>query len=560
MKLLDRLMARQARLLANLDAPPPELAHRRKPPAPTHDPAAEAAACAVAHAQLKAGELAAARATLEPYALSGRDVGTFTTLARICTDQGDVEQALAALQRAEALDPADRNVWRLLAKLLSTQRRYREELVYRRRLGLVDANAPAQVYIDWIKALLRSLDKGKRAAASEVELIVARFEAAPDVTDGLRLQFTGPYYLLGASSAKAMRLYNAGRPCAPDQRDVPASVVSLTTWCTQHQLPMPRLNDEGAPGRRPTLHQLDDVLVFPGLGWIPVLDDGAMLASGFPMPSRVFHIESPHSPLLMYRGHRAELRVPRTLREENGPALLLGGSQSWYETLMQYAAGLAIAESVGCDRALPLVINEETSPALVELLGLLGYGDNDLLRITADAPTRFRRLHVPSRLTLGAEWVDPLLSRWYRSRLAAPVAGKRQRKLYVKAAGARGVTIDNEPVVAEILSAAGYETFESATATVGEQIEAFANASHVIGGTSEGLTNLLFAATGATVVELRAVNWLAMGGAMHFDRVAAACGQRYTAVDCPLASSNLAETTPVHVDPSRLRELLETQA
>ena len=560
MKLLDRLMARQVRLLANLDATSPEPAHRRKQSEPTHDPAAEAAACALAHAQLKAGELAAARATIEAYALSGRDVGTFTTLARICTDQGDVEQALAALQRAEALYPADRNVWRLLAKLLSTQRRYREELVYRRRLALVDANAPAQVYIDWIKALLRSLDKGKRAAASEVELIVARFEGAQAVTDDLRVQFAGLYYLLGASSPKALRLYSAGRPCGPDQRDVPASVVSLTTWCTQNELPMPRLNDQGSPGRRPTLHQLDDVLVFPSLDWIPVLDNGGVLASGFPMPGHIYQELSPHSPLLLYRGHRAELRLPRNVREEEGPALLLGGSQSWYETLMQHVGGLAIAESLGSDRALPLVINDGASPALVELLGLLGYGNNDLLRIAADKPARFRRLHVPSRLTLGAEWVDPLLSRWFRRRLAASVAGERKRKLYVKAADARGVTIVNESAVADIVSDAGYETFEPATATVREQIEAFANASHVIGGTSEGLTNLLFAAPDTAVVELRAVNWLAMGGAMHFDGLAAAGEQRYSALEGTLASGNLAETTSVYVDTARLRDLLEAQA
>jgi capsular polysaccharide biosynthesis protein len=116
--------------------------------------------------------------------------------------------------------------------------------------------------------------------------------------------------------------------------------------------------------------------------------------------------------------------------------------------------------------------------------------------------------------------------------------------------------LDNEGAVAELLTSVGYETIDATGWAVKDQIEAFSGASHVVGATTEALTNLLFSSPGTSVVELRAVNWVAQGGRMHFDRLAQACGHRYTAVECSLLGT-ASDTTPVLVDVERLRVALQ---
>lgn len=565
-KIIDRLMARQMKLMASLG----EASSRSKSIEETQpiqaarrlivlDTGAEAAARDAAMTHLESGDLGLARQVLEPFLHAGRDVQTLTTLARICTDQGDFALALSALQRAETMNPADRKVWRLTAKLLSTQQRFREEVVYRRRLALADPEAPAQAQVDLLRALLNSIDKkGKHASPAELRLILARCEASADIDDALRVKVAGLYYLLSAGAPEALRLYNAGMPCKPDEHDVTAQLMSLTAWSSQCHLPMPRLNDEGVPGRRPTVHELEDVLVFPGLSWIPVLQGGRVLASGYPIDGSISRSISKTSPLMLYRGSHAELRLPRDMPTEKGPALLLGGSASYYESMLLYVGGLAIAEAVGIDRNTPLVITVDETPFQQELLGLLGYGDNVFIRVAADRPVCFRRLSVPSRLAIGAEWIDPFIARWYRTRLAPPRAARS--KLYVAGSSAGSVKIANEHAVAALLASLGYERLDASTLSVREQIERFSGASHLVGATSEPLTNMLFAAAGTAVLELRATHWVSSGGRLHFDVLAKACGHRYAAIESMRAAPDGSDSTPIVVDVDRMRSELEHAA
>lgn len=506
------------------------------------------------------GDLQLARAALEPFLTSGGELQTLFDLARICTEQGDLDQALLALQRAESMEPANEKVWRLTAKLLSTCGRHREEVVYRRRLALARSTAPAQAYIDLIQALFRSLGKGKQRAPneSELQLLLSRFEAAPDVDDRMRLEFAGLYYLMTFGSPEALRLYNRTMPRQPHERDVTAALLSLTRWSTQHELPMPRANEEGQPGRRPTVHQLDDVLVFPALDWIPVLQNGAVMASGYQMASRLFRAEAAASPLMLYRGSHAELRLPRELPVESAPALLVGGSDSYYDNLVHHVGSLAVAESLGVARDLPLVILEGDAPGLGDALDLLGYEASRRIGVAAAAPRRFVRLHVPSRLAAAAEWIDPLLARWYRTKFTpsrSPV-----RKLYVDEQGVGGVAVANEADVADLLLGHGYERIEPMGLSLSDRIDSFSGASHIVAATNEGLTHLLFCPEGARVIELRARHWVASGGRMHFDRLAEACGHRYSGLECALAPSPEPTATSVVVDLDALRAALEDAA
>lgn len=571
MKLLDRLMARQARLMASLDAPHVEVARRSSPVrapavAATHTAEAETAARDAAVSLVEAGEFVAACGVLEPFMASGRDVGTLTTLARIYTEQRAFAEALTALQRAEALDPADRKVWRLSAKLLSTQGHFREALVYQRRLALADANAPAVNYVNLLRALLRSAERGvraarvDRAARAELQLVLRRFESAPGNDDSLRLQFAGLYYLLSQGSQDALRLLKEADPCPPDHHDVTATLTSLTTWSTEQGLPFARVNDQGQPGQRPSVYALQDVQVHPALGWIPVLKDGAVLAAGHVLDSRYFRGKSSPSPLMLFRGTHAELRLPRELPRESGPALLIGGSRSAYETLLMHVAGLAIIEATGSDRSLPLVVDADMSTFQLDLLAWLGYAGNPLIRVATGRPVQFDRLHVPSRLVVGAKWFDPMLPRWYQERAAATRLDAPARKLYVLPGADEGVVIANAGDVADVASSLGYETVDLSALSLSETIARFASATHLLGATSEALSPLVFAPAGATVHELRPAYWAASGGRLHFAPLCGACGHRYAAIESALAGGDGTEVSRVVVDVDALRRSLRATA
>ena len=563
MKLLNRLMARQAKLIANLDplraekaAAPPHFAA----PTATHDPEAEGAARRLAAFYLERGSLAAARATLEPFMPSGRDLGTFTTLARICTEQGDLVRALAALKRAEALDSANRKVWRLTAKLLTTQRRSREALVYLRRIALADADAPASAHVDLLRGLFRVFDKSQRSAGAsratraELELVLKRFEAAPGIDDKLRMQFPGLYYLLSSGSPEAVRLYNTAAPCPPSHRDVTAQLVSLDKWSARQRLNAWRGSDLETPNQGHALYSLENVQIHPAMGWLPLLADGAAMPSGHVLLSKHFRATSPHSPLMLVRGTHAELRLPREMVHKTAPAVLVGGSESYYETLVHQIAGLAVVERSGLARDLPLVGSSHMAAFQRELLALLGYGSNRLIEVADDRPAQFRTLHVPAALAVRAQRVDPLVVRWYRSRLASREAPEPHRRLYV--VPGPSVPIANADEVSALMVSHGFEQVDVVTMNVQAQIDLFSQARQVVGATSEGIANILFLPPGSALLELRPINWVASGGHLHFELLARACGHQYVVEECLRAGSSGAGEMPITVDIDQLRKHL----
>jgi tetratricopeptide (TPR) repeat protein len=395
MNLLDRLMARQAKLIASLDTPPTRASDRRTAPNAAPDPVVEAAASAAAQSAIDAGDLSTALTALTPFIPSGRNVQTFTTLARVYTEQGNFPRAVEALERAEWLDPSDRVVWQLIAKLLATQGRHREALVYLRRLALVDINAPASAYVAWLRGLLRARDSGiketrvARALRGELKGVLDRFRAAPGKDVATELQFASLYYLLSDGSPEAVDIYNSAAPCPPTHHDVTTKLVSLDKWCLDHSLPeLPA----GESGQR--VFTLKNVQVHRALDWSPVLEEGRILAmGGHDIQSRHFQAAQPFSPLLLFRGTRAELRLQREIPVEEEPSLLIGGSASYYDTVVNAVAGFAVAEASGLSMDLPIVVPAGMAPFQRELLELLGYAGNRLVEVPEDQPLLFRSLH-----------------------------------------------------------------------------------------------------------------------------------------------------------------------
>jgi len=82
----------------------------------------------------------------------------------------------------------------------------------------------------------------------------------------------------------------------------------------------------------------------------------------------------------------------------------------------------------------------------------------------------------------------------------------------------------------ERLAARGFETVHPEALGVREQVELFADASHIVAPTGAALTNMVYAPAGSLVVAIYHRAFVAMDGALYFDALAAACGHRFASV------------------------------
>lgn len=536
-RILDRLMARQRHLmdrLVTVDAPAPAPAQ----PAVINDPAKEQAALAEAEGHLEAGALDAARRALEPFSAGATSVRTLTILARLASTGGDFDEAVRLLEQAERIDPMDPKVWRLLADACAVVGRHSDELRYRRQLAFAGAAAPAQTYVDLVRAIQRATPPGVKRNLSEVKTASAKLLAAPDLTPETRRLFAQALYALGPPATKgALEHYEAAWPCGPQERDVSARWCRMVDWCAESGAELARHTEAGRPKFRPSLARLTDVLVNPHLQWTPLVDDAKVAISGYMLHRPKFRSEDPLSPLLMQTRDQLELRLPATeaTRAIDRPALLIGGVNQYYHHTVECLSSLAVAELLGVGTDLPLVVNDDLGPFQLEQLAMLGYGEDRLIRVRADETVRFRELRVPSRPVLGGRWIDPLVPQWYRSRFAAG-ATAGGRRLYLGRSEGLKRRVANESELLSMLTAQGFSVVHPEALGFKEQVALFSSASEIVAPTGAALTNMLFAPPGARVITLYNNHLVQGGGDLYFDALAEACGHRFVGVHCAPAS------------------------
>jgi capsular polysaccharide biosynthesis protein len=532
-QILNQLMARQQRLLNQLGPSPAEVMRAATPS--NEERAArsllEADALSSSLEQLSQGDIPAAKALLQPFRDDATLVRTLTTLSRIAESEGDVDAAIELLKRAEQLDPMDRKVWRLLAQAFSVRGLHAEQVHYCRRMAFVDPDAPAQAYVDLVRAIYRASAPGKTKANSEVRLASQRLMTAKDLNNEVRIRFAQAQYMFEGMAKDARGHYATASACRSDERDVTAQWMRMADWCSRSGAPYQRMVDGGIPAHRPSIASLSDVLVCPGFQWAPILDEGRVALSGFMMQRVQLRSEDSNSPLLMYRKSHAELRIPLAAPVIETPAVLIGGMDQYYHNTVEMLSALAVAEKTGIDPGLPLVVNDDLGRFQHEQLSLLGYGPDRLIKVRANAPVRFRNLTVPSRLVRGGRWVDPLVPEWYRRRLVDPASAQAAaRRLYVSRAETSRARIANEELLVSMLLDRGFEVVRPETLTVREQIDLFSRASHIVAAPGAALTNMLYAAPGILVVTLYNKYVVSGGGDLYFDALAQACGHRFSAI------------------------------
>lgn len=557
-RILDRLLARQRKLLEDLDERP--ATNPRPKPCVAADPEGERVALDLSEQLLTRGELAEAEATLSPFRDRAVHVRTLTNLAKIYTQTHRVDQAIDLLHRAESIAGFDEKVWNILARLYASKGNTRQEIVYRRRLAFASTRPNAQAYVDLLRLLIRTSSPAKGVLSNEVRRIVAAFDSIQDPAPEETISFARAIYPLTTMRERAVALYRSVDPCPDAKLETRANWWTLSAWCEAREQKLRRLESGGVAGHRPSVAEIHDVVVHPAFHWIPILDQGRAVVLGMHFGARVTCSTDPAAPLLLDASDAVELRLPRELRQVREPAVLIGSSDNYYIHLLEQLGTLAIADALGVDKTLPVVVGRCDAAAQAALFDVLGIHQSQRLTLENDAPVRFEHLFVVTRPIVPGERVDSLLAPWCRSRLdpnLRDTSRQNGKAIFLRLDGDGGRAIDNDAELQAALEGRNVEILSPAALGLVALLEAIRRAATVIGVTSAPLVNTVFAEPGLRIIELRPVG----SGpriSMHFDQLAMSCGHLHTAVDCPAVQSDRPMSeADVLVDIKRLLEVLD---
>lgn len=302
-----------------------------------------------------------------------------------------------------------------------------------------------------------------------------------------------------------------------------------------------------------------------GRGWVLVAGDHHVITDAYSsdailqidgrFQSRTLQVEA--------EGWRAGL--PFVLARRGGPQRTISGTcilptHYWHfnyhhwlvECLPRLRWALESPELADC----PVLVPAALAPFQRKSLDLLGVPPERRLPFD-ESDWRFDVLLFPS---IGN--FSPPELRWLRERLAGAVtagpaagplpgpAASAPSRLYISRADAATRRLVNEAEIIARLQDFGFEALTLTGMTLAEQIRRFARAEMVVGPHGSGLTNLLFAPPGATVIELMPddqVNhcfWLMANG----------LDIRYAFLSGPVVSSE----RDFSISPARLQALVAT--
>jgi capsular polysaccharide biosynthesis protein len=549
-RLLDRLIARQGRLMAELAPPPAASAQATRPRHTVSEVerAAESAAVDAAMDLLNDGDIGGAQRALEPFEGHATDVRTLTILARLRVALGQTDDALALLDRAESIDATDIKVAFHKAELLDMLGRHREAVTYRRRVAYHSRVPSAKSLFDLLRSVAKGAIPGK-PPASELRMVLDHLVAAPDREPLQVLGACQTVYAIKALREQAEHLYTQTDPCPINMIDVDAVWQPRQVWAQAAGSVFRTLADEGKPGRRPQAAQVSGALVAPALEFTPLVADGAVVISGWTNASPRLRHQRPESPLLLTSARTCRLRLPKERRFVAEPCILIGGAHTYEQNLIDHVGTLAVAERLGMSAGRKVVLPEPTATEQADLLEMLGCPRSTWLTLRQDEVARFDDLVVASPLAQGRRWIDPIMVAWYRERLAPDA--RAQTHLYVSRRKAASRHVDDEDAVESALRDRGFEIIHPEDLSTKDQIRRFSRAATIVGVTGDALANMLFAPPGARIVVMVNGSLGEAASAFTFEALAAASGHRCTRLGCAVSrmSTGASPTdADLHVD------------
>ncbi|HEX4936618.1 MAG TPA: glycosyltransferase family 61 protein [Gemmatimonadaceae bacterium] len=256
---------------------------------------------------------------------------------------------------------------------------------------------------------------------------------------------------------------------------------------------------------------------------------------------------------------RLLLHSPTAERVRGGRAVLLASnfSANYYHWIADCLGRLAALPEALNDPDVRFVVPSPLQPFHVETLGWLGISLDRMVQVAPDAVVEFDELTIVQHRKDGA-CTDASIWRWLRERLTLPALGGAPapgRRLYLRRGGAAMRRLLNEPEVEAICREYGFEGIETASLTVAERRDLFSQATAVVAPVGTSLTNLVFAPSGATTLQLGQRGYLVP----CYNALAEALGH---SVHYVLGVEQHARSVYPHwdfrVDPATLRRALES--
>jgi tetratricopeptide (TPR) repeat protein len=527
--LLDRLMARQSRLMAKLDQPAVAPTRPLSPQERESLREGETAALAAMIEPLSRGAHSEAAALLAPFANTAQEPLTLTTLARLRTYAGDLEGALQLLARAEAIAPSDAKVLYFMAETLQHAGRHHDAIYYWRRLAFTHAEPSAAACAKLIEAIVAAAPIGKSPPLGELRMALKKLREATDLDDSARRVAAWSLYRVRALAVEALQLLEEVAPCPPDQVQIEPRLATMAQWCEGSGATLHILASAGEPGRRPSVARLTGAIVHPALGGAPITSDGNTLIAGFKSSPLKTSPSASSGPILLDRGVRVVLRLPRALPSVDEECAYIGGSGRIESDLLECLGSAAVMDSLRVGSGLPLVVTKDAAPQMAQLLSVVGMADRQLITVDPHQPTRFRDVWLPSRLAEIGRWIDPLLVQWLRQRSEISPAVARSRRLFLVDAHST-LRIANQDQLVERLAEQGYEAVRLQSLTVAEMVHLFSTAQAIAGSYGPAMAYLPFAAPATRVLLLVADASESSRWPQWYARLGAVCGHTLVTV------------------------------
>jgi capsular polysaccharide biosynthesis protein len=224
-------------------------------------------------------------------------------------------------------------------------------------------------------------------------------------------------------------------------------------------------------------------------------------------------------------------------------AIFFGGGPNYYHGVVDWASRLRLATEAPEMADLPLLVIESTPPQVLALLELLGLGGRRQISVPSGRFVALRRVWLSSMTQSQPGFVDPDHLAWLRGCILPRIRRSTgRRRLYIARGNTRHRRVVNEDELVLALARHGFVTIRPEELGLTEQIELFAEAESIVGAFGAGLTNIVFASSGARIVELT------HEAALHpmFAIIAAHLGLRFAQL--PGTPAGLGGRAPLHAD------------
>ena len=251
------------------------------------------------------------------------------------------------------------------------------------------------------------------------------------------------------------------------------------------------------------------------------------------------------------------------------PHILLGGAENYYHWWIDFMPRAAVILESPELRNLPIIILDTLNDNQIACLAKIGIDPARLIRVPNHHTIKCDHLFVPHLLgrpmtEIGLpDWMKPMINdwgvNWVREQFRdwrQPKAGQPKR-IFISREKARFRRCINEAEVYAIAQRHGFTTLQNEHMSFADQMALYAGVDMVMGPHGAGFTNMLFAPTEATAIEM-----FPKHRAPPFYRdLCGQLGQRYIKFDGPI--TNLPRGMAVdfgdfYIDPQDVERILGT--